>query len=1309
MKKIFLSSAQEDLVEERKEIILVIDRLWHAIAMEKFGAGSSSPKHVCLEHLKDADALVLILGRKYGSIDLEEMLSFTEIEYNFAIKMGIPIFSFIKIVEGDWFPDERDSEKRKKLESFKKRIDESHTRKNFSSIEELKLDVQFSLFQWDRNSAPSTLSNPREIFNDISDSIRRNDDYSRDLSSSTTQPQIIKGELSGNSGIVQEIISGEHNEQLKTIRGIINDKRPNDGIKLLKDFRSRVWDNTSNDIRYQIDSLHAIALLELQEREQAADLLIKALCYNPLEIKAIENAAYAYYIINNIPKSQDLLNQALSINPNSEKGKFISLCLLLKEKDIDDLISTISVEDQGNSDIAQLIGRAYLEKSNYVEAKRWFEKSLENLKGTTSEVHGILGNVLLMMVVSDPRTLNGFPLDEANRLLLHQAVEYLSQFWENLHDPILQRIHREVLLNRGIIYRLLRENTEFHQDIIEVYKLEKSDPVSSYYRAIVAGEMGDYSCSERIFSNPSIAEMPEKWRIVNINQLRKQAKFDEALRVVESGLEKESEICDILKSLQISIYLEKDDFDKACSLAQRNYQNAPKNIQFQIDFIHALRISERNDEALTLLEETRKQQGLSTIDIVRLADEAYYLSSFDIAIGLYEKVVDPSQNSEFVERFTLALFYSMRLGTALSICKKFREKDEYLKLFVEIEYYIYQNIGDVKAAIDLCKIYLERNPADFQMRYNFAVANLRNNHPDEVDLFLSTLTKSDVLTVEDIIKISNLFLFREREIEAIDLLYEGIRKYPNEPKLQMQYVSISLKIDENDPEWIEPERIGPNTVVFLKNQDDESIHYIIEERTDPSSDRHEISTKHQIAKNLNGKGLNDLIDIPRSFLEPDKYRIEKIQSKYVYRFQEIFSNFSHQFVGENGIQQIRIPETSEKDDTPPIYIPIKKQAERAQENTKRVQELYIYSNIPLGGIAQIRNDSIFNLWGNVVQDKDWRGICYSSNFIREQELAKIISSSIIPKLIIDPIALMTITSLNIGDSIVKKFGKLGIAQSTVDGLLDLLQTTKKAKEHISPGIHDGQLILYPFTLDDRDRYCQYFSQIFDWVTENCDIIPSYSRLSMDGKNLRQFERWCGIPTLDTMLICDRPEYLLFSDEHLVRTAAKESFQIVSVCTLTLLLSTKSDGENLFPETTQIDCLLKLLILNYVPINFSGFLIFQSCNNNGWNENESPFKEVIEFFEINRVDYQVKASLINLFIHSFWKESVHQELKQWIFLKLLTSMTKKETAIEIIQYLKQLIFNSDYSSSLEEEIFFLIDLWSEIFSDRLNTEGATLSE
>jgi hypothetical protein len=148
--KIFISSTSEDLKNERKEAIASVERIGQAMAMEKFFASNHQSKYVCLKWLQDCDAVVLILGFRYGSIDKAEGISFTEIEYNTAKTLGLPVFVFQKCqLDGNWRPEETDSEKSRKFLAFKSRLDDERYRITFSTPQELSTEILGAIRQYE--------------------------------------------------------------------------------------------------------------------------------------------------------------------------------------------------------------------------------------------------------------------------------------------------------------------------------------------------------------------------------------------------------------------------------------------------------------------------------------------------------------------------------------------------------------------------------------------------------------------------------------------------------------------------------------------------------------------------------------------------------------------------------------------------------------------------------------------------------------------------------------------------------------------------------------------------------------------------------------------------------------------------------------------------------------------------------------------------------------------------------------------------------------------------------------------------------
>ncbi|MBP2292144.1 tetratricopeptide repeat protein [Azospirillum rugosum] len=94
---VFISSTQRDLSEYRKAVIDAIHTSYRfqPSNMENFGAQDGAPKEVCRRKLEQCDIYVGIFGACYGSISVEDNLSFTELEYRWAKAGRKKILTFV--------------------------------------------------------------------------------------------------------------------------------------------------------------------------------------------------------------------------------------------------------------------------------------------------------------------------------------------------------------------------------------------------------------------------------------------------------------------------------------------------------------------------------------------------------------------------------------------------------------------------------------------------------------------------------------------------------------------------------------------------------------------------------------------------------------------------------------------------------------------------------------------------------------------------------------------------------------------------------------------------------------------------------------------------------------------------------------------------------------------------------------------------------------------------------------------------------------------------------------------------------------
>ena len=92
----FVSSTFQDLTKERQAAVEAILKAGHIPAgMELFTAGDKSQWEVIQRWITDSDVYMLIQGGRYGSIEPTSGLSYTELEYDFAVASGKPHFAVV--------------------------------------------------------------------------------------------------------------------------------------------------------------------------------------------------------------------------------------------------------------------------------------------------------------------------------------------------------------------------------------------------------------------------------------------------------------------------------------------------------------------------------------------------------------------------------------------------------------------------------------------------------------------------------------------------------------------------------------------------------------------------------------------------------------------------------------------------------------------------------------------------------------------------------------------------------------------------------------------------------------------------------------------------------------------------------------------------------------------------------------------------------------------------------------------------------------------------------------------------------------
>lgn len=147
--QVFVSSTYLDLVAERQEVIqTLLEADCIPAGMELFPASDDDRWTLIRRVIDDCDYYVVVVGGRYGSIDPDRGLSYTQMEFEYAKQIGLPIMGFLhgRPESIEVSKSELDSDARRKLADFRSQV-ETRMVKYWTTPQELAGQVAKSLIQ----------------------------------------------------------------------------------------------------------------------------------------------------------------------------------------------------------------------------------------------------------------------------------------------------------------------------------------------------------------------------------------------------------------------------------------------------------------------------------------------------------------------------------------------------------------------------------------------------------------------------------------------------------------------------------------------------------------------------------------------------------------------------------------------------------------------------------------------------------------------------------------------------------------------------------------------------------------------------------------------------------------------------------------------------------------------------------------------------------------------------------------------------------------------------------------------------------
>jgi len=1138
-----------------------------------------------------------------------------------------------------------------------------------------------------------TISNRFEEIKEMGDRMLQNQAEIRTSTSSSIQQKdtLISFRYQEMS---EAILTHEYQAELDHSRTLLNTYRPREASEFLEELKNRIWYSASSIVKFRLLTNLASAKLTMNQEQEAAKLFLEARQYNPDDEKALCNAGLGYVLLGQFEEATKSANKVLEKNPASTRAYSIIVQASSYVETLEEIIAKVPQRHRNSRECAFAIADQARKRGNPEEAKKWLETAIENDPDDLPELKAALGEILLNSVLQEPLVSNTHLLNDSEKEAIQKAVLLLTRAWEQISKTDLKDFRLDWLVDRGIAKSLLDDNTGAIKDFETASDEEPSNPIFIKYRTMMAHQGKDNQKAEVLLKKIVNAPETPEASLLLAEVLLEEKRPNEAITTLNQFLQGRISIPLRVKTnrLLIQAHIDSGNFEEAQRISNSSRASEPTSILHLVDAARITKAYAKSQEAIVLLTEATKYVTESSTfgELFELANELYSLEQFEDASIIYERIVDVNHDNPLTRRLLNSYYRSGERDKTLQICQTLCKKYGPLKYVSEIESTIYEEIGELAKAEEVCKEYLRSFPDDFEMKLHLAVVNFRANDFEELDNFLKSPIDRNALSLEAGIQIAYLCEARGLSDKSLEIMYEMRRKFFDTADAHLKYIGFMLQKQKDADRLLNIDKVMVDTAVCIEDAEHHQEWHIIEERKDADVSRGEINLEHPLAKKLLGKGIKEEVIFKETQFGKEFGKIVRIKSKYVYALHETLSSFSKLFPGHAGLVRVKIGVPEKHGEPPSGFQPILEQVSKQHEFDLQVERFYKGGVLTIGAFAKLVGRNVLEVWSGLISNPNLGLRCCFGNSGEGNEAILLLANK--PKLVVDIISLMTLHGIDAGNATVNTFGKLGIAQSTIDFLRDTINERRGiwSKGFMTIGKDGDKFVKQEISSEDVTRNIEYLEGMLEWVRNNCEVIPCKAALNMKKDYKQQLDELTGSIFVDTVLVAGEPGNLLYSDDERLRSFAKAEFKVDGVWTQVLLMHCLDLGK--LERSRYNQMIVKLTCSNYYHTSIDALVLVEAAAQSKWSP-VPPYTKVVNVLRGKHSDEISALAVGTRFLYELWKQPILAQQRDYLILSLLDAITTERrpgvTLDKLVSRVKSRFMLLPFA---EKQITSLISLW-----------------
>lgn len=1087
---------------------------------------------------------------------------------------------------------------------------------------------------------------------------------------------------------LEDRINNALESQIDVAKQLLEKYQYTDALRHLMELKEEQWDQANDHARFRIISNIAAAKAHIGDMDEAAKDFLDGYEFQPELPKAQTNKAIAHLLKDEYQEALDQADMVLKANPIDLSATSTKIQALTHfGKSLEDIKASIDKSTMEDAQVAYVLHLAAKQAGQGDISMTYLEKAVEADQDNPFYRADLGINILDSVISNDPTAVKGM-LNPEQTEKVKRSIALLQKAWQDLPDVQVRKLNAVWLFDLAMAYRLIRLDCDAEKTNEELLGIDPNNEAYVKNAAVIAfeskkPEVAEAYCRQLIDDGSKLPEV----KVMLVDALRAQSKNEEALKLADEFLtaypERDDLYADMAENLY-DIHILNQDLEKAQALTDQLLSDTATSLVGSLFAARLARIKQDAESASRFLEKAESEVTDKTYkkQVIDLAEEAYYSGAYEIAARSYERVLKPSIENQFTQRYLKSLYETGRYKKIIEIAESIREANGSSRYITQFEWGSYLELQDLANARRILELYIKEHPEDEDARLSVAIIYLRSNDLKALDEYLASDIKLENLDLLPEVQLANLYQNRGNSKRTLEIIYDARRRNMDSADAHSAYISVFLGLEPGISKIVNVKTIEANTALIY-----EGGNFIIEDVYEPQISNNEISVKSAEERGFIGKKKGDSIVLNQNHLTgKNETKILEVQSKYVFALQDSMKNFERRFSDRHDLMSFSV----EDNDFSPLF----KQLDERQQQTQNIEQLYKEGKLTIDLFAKFVGRNLIEVFYALRGAPDL-GIRVALGTVEESSVVqKTLENLEGSKLVADITALITFFELGLkpSDIGVEKFV---IAQRTSDLILTLVTELESVgrKKTMTLYKSGGQYIRQEITAREQQQRRTAMKKFAKWVKANT-AIEALTQEQIDAINSmskmpEKLDDLIDGAQLDTIKLAVGEDRILYSDDVGLRGLSMSTYRVKGVWTQALLAH-QCDAREITVEDYE-DFTIQLIGQNYHHVAISPQVLLHAARLTGGQPKE-PLLGTLK--TLSRPETNPASMVIVLvnFLYEFYKQPVATN-KIHVIQQILNEATRHHDKQQFIALLRKgLAIRFELSPLHLQEIEDTISAW-----------------